>query len=492
MNPRFSPPLPGSPPVLIHRPGDPPPYPATHPSERPGYLRRARAVLAAARDGLGRLGRPALHRVTDAATAWVRALATKLVRGGLGLGQWFVATVDGLIARHYAGTLALTGGDAPAPPVLDNLDARINRQAGFLKRFRHAIQTGVAKGAGLVARAALYGAAIWGLAQNTHRDAMAALQEYEIRILDDGAKHCGVCPGQAAMGWQPVGTLLPIGDTPCQNHCRCYFDYSDHPGPTPTVVVMPHPAAPAPKSAPQPAPTPAPIAKPTPPPKPAPAPVAKPSEPPKFGPSKARVRHLDIEDAEINQAIKATLGPKATKSDLASLAGATDDALVDVSILGKTEIQLAVRGKGYEAVRRIRRNLDGELVLSNEQFYVAADHQRQGIGTRVFGRQVETAARLGVKRINTHAVGAPGSADNGYATWPKFGYDGEIPDVPKQHLPASLAGSERLSDLMRTPEGRAWWTAHGQSVHLSFNLSDGSLSRAIWDGYLRSRTNLAP
>jgi hypothetical protein len=209
-------------------PPDPPPVEVVRPADRPGWLRRGRIVLASARDELGRAGRPALHRIVDTAAAWSAALAGRLVRGVVGVHPWWRQFLDGLAARHYAGTLALTSGDTPPANALDDLDGRIARQAGYLARFRRQLAQGLMLGPAIVARATLYGHAIWSVAQNVWRGIKVAdgKDNQERWVLDDGVlRHCPDCPGLAAMGYVPIGTLPPIGSTACQSRCRCWVTY---------------------------------------------------------------------------------------------------------------------------------------------------------------------------------------------------------------------------------------------------------------------------
>jgi hypothetical protein len=43
------------------------------------------------------------------------------------------------------------------------------------------------------------------------------------------------CPRLADRGWQPLGTLPEIGDTPCEGKCWCHFEYRDDPAGAVTV-----------------------------------------------------------------------------------------------------------------------------------------------------------------------------------------------------------------------------------------------------------------
>lgn len=48
---------------------------------------------------------------------------------------------------------------------------------------------------------------------------------FERRVLGS-AEHCPDCVEYAQMGWQPVGTLPPIGDSQCGQNCKCSFEFN--------------------------------------------------------------------------------------------------------------------------------------------------------------------------------------------------------------------------------------------------------------------------
>jgi hypothetical protein len=50
-----------------------------------------------------------------------------------------------------------------------------------------------------------------------------------------------------------------------------------------------------------------------------------------------------------------------------------------------------------------------------------------------------------------------------------------------------LRGAERLSDLMKSDAGRAWWDQHGSTIPLSFDVKAGSYSRRTLDAYMRQK-----
>ncbi|MEO6809722.1 MAG: hypothetical protein ABI353_11475 [Isosphaeraceae bacterium] len=217
---------------LDHLSASEPWYPATRETDRKDYLALGAFLLRPALDALGRAGRPALFRVIDAAGSWMRSVARHLVLGTFSLGQWFNASSEGLIGRHYAGALALTSGETPTPEALDTLDREIDRQAGLLLRWKQqmiATAGGIlipdagTTAKGILNRAARYGGAIWGTAMKTLRRMRGGSAKQERRRLEEGAHHCGDCPYWASLGWQRPGVLADIGDTVCREGCRCWF-----------------------------------------------------------------------------------------------------------------------------------------------------------------------------------------------------------------------------------------------------------------------------
>jgi GNAT superfamily N-acetyltransferase len=219
------------------------------------------------------------------------------------------------------------------------------------------------------------------------------------------------------------------------------------------------------------------------------------SDLPEHGPSKARVTHHDYTEDEVHAEAKQVFGRKVSTQEIASAVGAPDDSHVNIAPSGDGGLRVQVSGTGYRADRTITTDRQGKVVIDNHQFYVEAEHQGKGIGARVFGRQVEQASRLGVDRIVTYGAGMKGSDHNGYSTWAKFGYDGElgvnissyIKSGKAPSLPAEIKNPKRISDFMTTKEGRQWWTDNGQGQEMEFSLKEGSYSRRQWDAYRREK-----
>jgi hypothetical protein len=71
--------------------------------------------------------------------------------------------------------------------------------------------------------------------------------------------------------------------------------------------------------------------------------------------------------------------------------------------------------------------------------------------------------------------------------WPIFGFDGRLPREVIDELPSELAAARRVSDLMKTQEGREWWIRNGDDINLTFDLSRNSPALRRFRAYLRQK-----
>ena len=108
----------------------------------------------------------------------------------------------------------------------------------------------------------------------------------------------------------------------------------------------------------------------------------------------------------------------------------------------------------------------------------------------MFNNQVENLRAAGVSRIQTAAIR---EGVNGYYTWARLGYDGEFSGSIRRQLqnprraPASLSKMTRVSELMRSAEGRNWWRENGESLDLEFDLDPDSTSSRVLAEYMQKR-----
>jgi GNAT superfamily N-acetyltransferase len=185
------------------------------------------------------------------------------------------------------------------------------------------------------------------------------------------------------------------------------------------------------------------------------------------------------------RAATAILAKKVAPADLADLAGADDEALVQVVNPVESILTLAADSPNYRFTGRLIRQPDECLELHIDEVFVPDSGQREGVGTQALNRQIQAARRFAFRRIKLLAV--RGGSYVGYKVWPKFGFDAPLRLTAKQRasLPESLQPATKLSDLYTDPVGIGWWEKNGFSLAVEFDLLPGSLSLFMWKAYLK-------
>jgi len=172
---------------------------------------------------------------------------------------------------------------------------------------------------------------------------------------------------------------------------------------------------------------------------------------------------------------------------LAALAGAPETADVEVGVYQGglyLEFSDTPRYRYCGVVRVVAR--PGRPLLVIEALHI---HHRalrgQGLGLRVFSCQLAAAEELHLPRIETHA--GRRHDENGYYTWPRYGFAGWLPDSLRRCLPSALADATDVLDLMASEVGRAWWRRHGVAMHLAFDVRPHSRSQQVFSQYRAQR-----
>ena len=182
------------------------------------------------------------------------------------------------------------------------------------------------------------------------------------------------------------------------------------------------------------------------------------------------------------------LGPDVSDVDLASVAGGVSGK-VTIGVVGGKALSIVVEGDGFRAERYINKKCMPPpcvIVLKNEEFKV--QQTGKGLGMRVLQEQVKTASKLGIARMECYAAGsATEKGWNGYYTWPRLGYDARLPPKISTKLTGKLKKAKKVSDLMKTQEGRDWWKENGSGLDMQFDLKGGSVSRKVFDNYVTEK-----
>ena len=203
--------------------------------------------------------------------------------------------------------------------------------------------------------------------------------------------------------------------------------------------------------------------------------------------SRADVSFFAGERREVQQTAGRLFDRHLRTCDYAGLAGAPDGARVE---LGASRGGLYIEtsdpiSDGYRAYLYVRR-AGADLMMINEGFQVRVESmQRKGLGLRMFHRQLDNAGVLGVARIE--AVAGRRHDENGYYTWPRFGFDGPLPGTLKRDLPPGLEDVCTVLDLMECEKGRLWCRHHGCTIAVTFDLAERSRSRKVFQRYVRER-----
>lgn len=199
--------------------------------------------------------------------------------------------------------------------------------------------------------------------------------------------------------------------------------------------------------------------------------------------SELRIANDVTATGNVAEKAKDLFGRAMHEHDLAALTG-FEDATVDISRFGR-RLFLGARqqlggGAVADASREIARDSQDRLFIRNVIFEISGSAQGQGLGAKIFERQVDAASRLGVEYISADCHRGPGF--NGYYTWARFGYDGDLPEDL-----ATETNLKRISELMATSAGRELWKARGESFEGVFDTRPGSASMKTLHAYLAER-----
>lgn len=165
----------------------------------------------------------------------MRDTSTRLQQHKITLAEWQLEMTELVKNSQIAAALVADGGE---PNATNNdyavIVLLILAMLGFLSAFAKDIETGKQPLNGLLlSRSDLYAFAGRDAYEEARRQGLIEEGEMieERRVLDPGANHCHTqdewigCPELAELGWQPIGSLPRLYDTPCRTNCKCHFEY---------------------------------------------------------------------------------------------------------------------------------------------------------------------------------------------------------------------------------------------------------------------------
>jgi hypothetical protein len=157
-------------------------------------------------------------------------LTQSLRAGNVTLQEWYDTMRAHMKRTHViAGSIAKGGWKQMTQADWGRLGAMTKREYAYLNRFARQLASGqIALEGKVVQRAGMYANAGHKTYQENLR-IRAAEYSYreERRLIGARGESCDDCIVEAAKGWQPIGTLRPIGDSQCVSNCGCYFEFRE-------------------------------------------------------------------------------------------------------------------------------------------------------------------------------------------------------------------------------------------------------------------------
>lgn len=195
--------------------------------------------------------------------------------------------------------------------------------------------------------------------------------------------------------------------------------------------------------------------------------------------------HGDGPVTHINERVRETLhshfGRSLSDEEVAHLAGARHGDRVEVGRVG------SLTTHSEDGTRRTTHIMPGAKVSYGQ--HVDAHGNAVNIDAERLATQARQAQKLGATSL--HWKTRAGTSD--ISLLHRLGYDAPL-DVHTMkettvgehgHIPEHIGHPSRVSDLVRTAEGRAWWEGHAMNPAMHFDLTPGSESWRKLDAYLR-------
>lgn len=172
--------------------------------------------------------RGVLDLVIDGQAVAMNTLSQQLIDGTITTAEWQAGMAENIIDLHIDAVVSARGGlEQMTAADWQQVNEAIREQMEYLDNFASQIRDGKQGLNGQVlVRSDMYADAARGTFEETRTGVRQSegMQE-ERRYTEEGVEHCDGCLEQAGLQWQPIGTLLPIGDADCLTRCHCTKKY---------------------------------------------------------------------------------------------------------------------------------------------------------------------------------------------------------------------------------------------------------------------------
>lgn len=175
------------------------------------------------------------------------------------------------------------------------------------------------------------------------------------------------------------------------------------------------------------------------------------------------------------------LKKKPLLKNIAEIGGAYQNEKVKI-MCSSNSIIIKIIHQDYIAIRFIRKDIDNNLYVENFKM-LKRNKTLKNIGFQLLISQIHTGSKFGVKYIKGKFEK---SLDfNGYYTWARYGFDGEIPKNLKTD--PILSRLKFVSQLMKTKAGRDYWKKKGNTFNGFFYLEKEEENMKMLVDYLKEK-----
>ena len=207
-------------------------------------------------------------------------------------------------------------------------------------------------------------------------------------------------------------------------------------------------------------------------------------EPKKKEKAKAEPNSPWFDSGNLNVVMRGGTLPKEEVDKALSLAGAdfikpTEDDYAKVTN-GDQNIVVRVRTDKIE--------VEMDYVKKDNSLYIEdvdVAQKGQGYGTKWMEDVIDKAKEAGIDSINMYAIRDIARTASGYYAWARMGFDGELTEAQKTVARQHGFYVTKVSELMETEAGRAFWKEYGTSIELTMDLRDRSDTLEAFYRYTR-------
>jgi hypothetical protein len=177
--------------------------------------------------------------------------------------------------------------------------------------------------------------------------------------------------------------------------------------------------------------------------------------------------------------IKATLGAKFSREEVAKITGAAAGSTVAITMTSSgVRVYTNNNRAGYHSTFRLEKDASGvtfygDSLFANNSATIASGSAIRGIRT---GMVHAVNNKMVYRVVVPNAIGSGNSsASQGSNLWARMGVSTKLSNISNLAArPASLRRATEVAHLMSTKEGRAWWSANRQGFRGELNFTKKS------------------